>query len=314
MSPQGAQPVYRTKTESVPQPPASQHWFPAGSIVVGVDGSPSSIEAVEWAARQAALEHRPIALLHTFHIEGIHWLPAMGYDPREIRRSLREEGERLISAAERRVHETASSVEVHHVLGDADARTALIEASRTASMVVLGSRGRGPVASTFLGSVGVTLVRHAACPVVVRRPEHDHVSHGVIVGTDMSEDSLPVMEYAYRLASIRGLPLTVLVDHQSSPFLSPSEIEQVDRVPRARVAHWMADLHAKFPDVRVKECDAAQPFARALTSLGTEKDLVVVGGQGGGSPASALRRSAAVTVVEQVPSTVVVVPVSADVD
>lgn len=106
----------------------------------------------------------------------------------------------------------------------------------------------------------------------------------------------------------------MLVDHQSSPFLSPSEIEQVDRVPRERVAHWMADLHAKFPDVRVKECDAAQPFARALTSLGTEKDLVVVGGQGGGSPASALRRSAAVTVVEQVPSTVVVVPVSADVD
>jgi len=50
MSPQGAQPVYRTKTESVPQPPASQHWFPAGSIVVGVDGSTSALQAVRWAA------------------------------------------------------------------------------------------------------------------------------------------------------------------------------------------------------------------------------------------------------------------------
>jgi len=283
-----------------------------GSIVVGVDGSSSSIEAVEWAARQAALEHRAIALLHTFHIDGIYWLPAMGYDPREIRRSLREEGDRLISAAERRVRETASGVEVFHVLGDADARTALIEASRTASMVVLGSRGRGPLASTFLGSVGVTVVRHAACPVVVRRPEHDHVSRGVLVGTDMSPDSQPVLEYAYRLASTRGLPLTVLVDHHPSPFLRTSEVEEFDRVPRERVAHWMSDLHAKFPDGRVTERDVVESFARALTALGTEKDLVVVGGQSGGSMTSALRRSAAVAVVEQVKSTVVVVPVPAD--
>jgi nucleotide-binding universal stress UspA family protein len=284
-----------------------------GSIVVGVDGSPSSIEAVEWAARQAALEHRPIALVHTFHIDGIYWLPAMGYDPREIRKAMREEGDRLISAAQRRVRETAPGVEIHYVLGDADARTALIEASHTASMVVLGSRGRGPVASTFLGSVGVTVVRHAACPVVVRRPEHDHVSHGVLVGTDMADDSLPVLEYAYRLASTRGLPVTVVIDHQPSPFHSAREIEDIDRVPRERVAHWMADLHAKFPEVRVTERDVVEPFARALTSMGTEKDLVVVGGQGGGSLASALRRSAAVAVVEQARATVVVVPVlSAD--
>jgi nucleotide-binding universal stress UspA family protein len=313
MTPQGAQPVRHPRSDSTPSKPVPQ-WFPVGSIVVGVDGSPSSIEAVEWAARQAALEHQPIALLHTFHIDGIYWLPAMGYDPREIRRSMREEGERLISAAERRVHETAPGVEVHHVLGDADARTALIDASHTASMVVLGSRGRGPVASTFLGSVGVTVVRHAACPVVVRRPEHDHVSHGVLVGSDMSEESLPVLEYAYRLASTRGLPLTVLVDHHPSPFHSAEEIEELDRLPRRRVAHWMADLHAKFPEVRVREHDAVEPFARALTNLGTEKDLIVVGGQGGGSLASALRRSAAVAVIEQVKATVVVVPVSADSD
>jgi nucleotide-binding universal stress UspA family protein len=287
-------------SEQAIQQAASLPWFPVGSIVVGVDGSPSSIEAVEWAARQAALEHRPIALLHTFHVDGVYWLPAMGYDPREIRRALREEGERLVSAAERRVRETAPSVEAYQVVGDSDARAALIEASRTASMVVLGSRGRGPLASTFLGSVGVTVVRHAACPVVVRRPEHDHIGHGVVVGTDLSEDTLPVVEYAYLLASTRGLPLTVLVDH---------------RGPREVASRWMTDLHAKFPDVRVTERAAVGPLVRALTTMGTEKDVVVVGGQGGGSLASALRRSAAVAVVEQVRSTVVVVPVpSADED
>jgi nucleotide-binding universal stress UspA family protein len=314
MSPQGSQPVRHPRLEPHSPRPARGHALPMGSIVVGVDGSPSSIEAVEWAARQAALEHRPIALLHSVHCEGVSWLPAMGYDPREIRRAMREEGERLVSAAERKVREVAPDVEVHLVFADGDARAALLEASRAASMLVLGSRGRGRVASTFLGSVGVTVVRHASCPVVVRRPEPDQVSRGVVVGTDMTEGSLPVMEYAYQLASTRGLPLTVLVNHRPSPFLTAAEIEQIDRVPRERVAQWMADLHAKFPDVRVKERDAVEPFARALATLGTETDLVVVGGQGGASLVSALRRSLAVAVVEHLGSTVVVVPLPVGVE
>jgi nucleotide-binding universal stress UspA family protein len=307
MSPQGSQPVHTTRPEAESSKPTL--WFPAGSVVVGVDGSTSSIHAVEWAARQAALEHRPLALLHTFHIDGIYWLPAMGYDPREIRHALSTEGDRLLDAAEERVAELAPDVEVHRVLGDADARTALIEASRHALMVVLGSRGRGPVASTFLGSVGVTVIRHAACPVVVRRPEHDHVSHGVLVGTDMTEASRPVLEFAYRLAAVRGMPLTVMVDHHRSPFLSDQEVEELDRMPRERVGLWLGELHAKFPEVRVTERETVEPFSRALGTLGAEQDVVVVGGPSGGTLASALGRSAAVAVVEHVPATVVVVPV-----
>jgi nucleotide-binding universal stress UspA family protein len=306
MSPQGSQPVHHTDrpvTESIPEP-----WFPGGSIVAGVDGSPSSIQAVEWAARQAGLEQRPLALLHTFHIEGIYWLPAMGYDPSEIRQLLREDGGTLLDAAEQRAKEISPGVDLYRVMGDADARQALIEASKQASMVVVGSRGRGPVASTFLGSVGVAVVRHAACPVVVRRPEHDHVSTGVLVGTDLTDASRPVLEYAYHLAATRHLPLTVLIEHQPSVFLHAEDVEKLDAMPRERVAQWMADLHAKFPEVRVTEQESVESLVKGLIRRGTEKDVVVVGGTGGGAIAAALRRSVAVTVVENVSSTVVVVP------
>jgi nucleotide-binding universal stress UspA family protein len=322
MSPQGSQPVHHEPShhehthehshehghdESRATTP-HEPWFPSGAVVVGVDGSPSSIAAVEWAAQQATLEHRPLALLHTFHVEGIYWLPAMGYDPGEIRQLMREDGGRLLDAAEKRVGEIAPEVEVWRVHGDADARTALIAASHQASMVVLGSRGRGPVASTFLGSVSVTVLRHATCPVVVRRPEHDHVSAGVLVGTDLSESSRPVLEYAYRLAALRHLPLTVLVEHEPSLFLHAEDVEAIDRMPRERVAQWMTELHSKFPDVRVTEEESVEPLVKGLVRKGTEKDVVVVGGHGTTALAAALRRSAAVTVVETVLSTVVVVP------
>jgi nucleotide-binding universal stress UspA family protein len=308
MSPQGSQPVYHASAPSDAESFVQEPWFPGGSIVVGIDGSPSSIQALEWAAREAALEQRPLALLHTFHVEGIYWMPAMGYEPAEIRSLLREDGTKLLDAAEQRATEITPGLDLYRVMGDADPRTALIEASHQASMIVLGSRGRGPLASTFLGSVGVTVLRHATCPVVVRRPEHDHVSRGVIVGTDLADSSRPVLEYAYRLAAVRHLPLTVLVDHEPSVFLHGEDVEVLDRVPRERVAQWMADLHAKFPEVRVTEEESVETVVKGLIRKGTEKDVVVVAGTGAGALAAALRRSAAVTVVENVPSTVVVVP------
>ena len=65
--------------------------------------------------------------------------------------------------------------------------------------------------SLLLGSVSVALVRHAHCPVVVVRPEHvGTVRNGVLVGVDAEPGSQPVLELAFRQASLRDLPLTVV--------------------------------------------------------------------------------------------------------
>jgi nucleotide-binding universal stress UspA family protein len=305
MSPQGSQPVHHEPRATTRHEP----WCQAGSLVVGVDGSASSLAAVEWAAQQAMLEHRPLTLLHTFHVEGVYWLPALGYAPGEIRQLMRADGDVILDAAEKRVSEISTEVETHRMIGEADVRTALVDASRLASMVVLGSRGRGSVASTLLGSVGVAVLRHAACPVVVRRPERDRVGPGVLVGTDLSDASRPVLEYAYRLAETRNLPLTVLVEHEPSLFLYAEDVEAIDRVPLEQVVQWLSDLHAKFPQVQVSEEESVEPLVKGLIRRGAENDVVVVGGSGGrGAIVAALRRSIAATVVEHVPATVVMVP------
>ncbi len=282
--------------------------FPAGSIVVGVDGSPSGSEAVTWAAVQAAHDHRSLTLLHAYHLDNLYWLGSAGIDDGLIIEEMRAEGTRLLEAARASAREVAPEVEVHEVLYRSDPRAALTEAARTASMVVLGSRGRGRVASLLLGSVGVAVVSHATCPVVVRRPEGDKPRRGVLVGTDLTDGSRPALEYAYALASARHLPLTVLVFRAGLSWLGGDETRPQDWAERERLARWMTDLSQKFPDVRVAEHDVEEPEARALVTRGAEKEIVVVGSHHPHAVASALGRALAVSVVEHTPTTVVVVP------
>jgi len=282
--------------------------FPAGSIVVGVDGSPSASEAVAWAAVQAAHDHRPLVLVHAYHLDNMYWLGSAGIDDGALIEEMRTEGTRLLAAAKAAVLELAPETEVHEVLYRCDARAALLEAAKSASMVVLGSRGRGRVASLLLGSVGVAVVNEATCPVVVRRPEGDMPRRGVLVATDLTEVSRPALEYAYGLASTRHLPLTVLVLRGDLPWWGRDETQPQDWAERERLARWMTELGAKFPDVRVSEQDVHEPEARALVTRGAEKEIVVVGSHHQHAVTTALGRALAVSVVEHAPTTVVVVP------
>jgi nucleotide-binding universal stress UspA family protein len=282
--------------------------FPTGGIVVGVDGSPSASEAVAWAAVQAAHDHRPLVLVHAYHLDNMYWLGSAGIDDGALIEEMRTEGTRLLAAAKAAALELSPEIEVHEVLYRCDARSALVEAAKSASMVVLGSRGRGRVASLLLGSVGVAVVNEATCPVAVRRPEGDVPRRGVLVGTDLTEVSRPALEYAYGLASTRHLPLTVLVFRGDPAWWGRDETQPRDWAERERLARWMTELGAKFPEVRVSEQDVHEAEARALVTRGAEKEIVVVGSHHQHAVASALGRALAVSVVEHAPSTVVVVP------
>lgn len=286
-----------------------------GSIVVGVDGSASSLEAVTWAAQQAVHDHRTLALVHAYTLDRVLWVDSMGVD-RDILKVMENDGRRLLLAAADRAHETDADLEVHEWLFHADARSALLEASRDAAMLVVGSRGRGPVASLLLGSVGVALVRHAICPIVVRRRESDHVGTGVLVAADVREDALPVLETAYQLAASRDMPVTVLALHHGSSSLSSPDPEEGDddgngeRPDRGRLGAWLSELAVKYPDVRVTQRDVDGSAARVLVEQGAEKDLIVVGTHVSGGVSAVIGQGLAVTVVEHAPTTVVVVPLA----
>lgn len=164
-----------------------------GAIVVGVDGSDASEQALDWAAEQAALEGRPLTVVHA----GDTW-------------SVPAEGREVLHLACKRAEQRDGVPAVRSELVMGDPRTVLLEAATKAHTLVVGSRGLGPVRSLLLGSVALTLTQHAGCPVVVCRPHPEQsAGRGVMVGVEATGYSVAAVEWAFRQAELRRLPLTL---------------------------------------------------------------------------------------------------------
>ncbi|GHB39308.1 universal stress protein [Streptomyces viridiviolaceus] len=138
-------------------------------IVVGVDGSDSSKQALRWAVRQAELTLGAVEAVTAWDFPQFHgalgWLPPSSSDEAAVEGRAREE----LAAA---VAETVGSqppVEVRAEARYGTPASVLLNASHGASLLVVGSRGLGGFAGLLLGSVAQHCVQHAACPVVVVR-------------------------------------------------------------------------------------------------------------------------------------------------
>jgi nucleotide-binding universal stress UspA family protein len=199
---------------------------PAGSIVVGIDGSSWSDGALDWAIDQAAIEQRDLTIVHAIPAMGAQSMglyPSSGLDFVRVLDDARADAQALLDRAVAHAHDRASDLHVHDVLSVSDPRSVLLELGEHAAMLVVGSRGRGPVVSLLLGSVSVSVSKHASCPVVVRRSsESTRPDHRIVVGVDGTEPSLPAIEFAYRMASFRASALTVLHCYWTASPVAPS--------------------------------------------------------------------------------------------
>ncbi len=286
----------------------------AGTVLVGVDGSRSAARALMWAVDQAGAEGRALTLVHAVPPLAAAWLDPAGADHRVGVDPEATAGHEVLRLAHRAATERAPGLAVREVLRVADPRDLLLSMSAQAALVVLGSRGRGPVRSLLLGSVGAALSRHAECPVVVHRPTHPGtVRHGVLVGVDGTPDSLPALEFAFRQASLHGWPLTVLHafwDVQAAvagPHRVDARSAELEQ-ERLLVSESVSGMGEKFPDVHVTKELARGLAADCLVRAGARMNLIVVGSRTGGTASPSFHRSVALAVVEHATSTVAVVP------
>ena len=286
--------------------------IPAGSIVVGIDGSDRADDAAGWAADVAAREHRPLVLAHAIHVAAGWMLPPM-VDVGTLNRELAEKAEDLVERTKQRLQEEYDGLEVTSVCTTDDPRDVLIELSRHAHLVVVGSRGRGRVRSLVLGSVASAMVRHARCPVVVlpARPTRP-AGHGVVVGVSGTTLSLPTLELAFRAASWRDEPLRVVhcfsdpIAADGQALAAPPHSSYVDE--RLLVSEALAGLSAKYPDVAVTvELDRAL-VDDVLEELTPTAGLVVVGSQEHNAVTDFVIGSVATVLLERSRCPVVVVP------
>jgi nucleotide-binding universal stress UspA family protein len=286
----------------------------AGTIVFGVDGSQSANRALAWAVDQAVADHRALTLAHAISPVGAVWLDHAGVDHRIGVEAGRTEGHELLRLAREAVAERAPDLEVHEVLRVVDPRELLLALSTDTAMVVLGSRGRGPVRSLLLGSVGVALSRHAHCPVVIHRPSNPgKVRHGVLVGIDGTAHSHATLEFAFTQASVRSLPLTVLHsfwDAQAAvagPHRVDARASEFEE-QRLLIAESVSGMGEKFPDVRM-DIELARGYpGDCLVREGARMNMIVVGAHHGGAASGMVFGSAATSVVEHATCPVAVVP------
>lgn len=291
-----------------------------GSIVVGIDGSETSELALDWAVQAAQEEHRPLTLVHSAALDsmvrGSLSLGQPGVDVGALAGAMRAAGRTLLEAAARRTALTAPDVVVHLVLEDRDPRTALLDLAGSAHHLVVGSRGRGGLASLLLGSVSVAVATRAACPVVVVRHPPGSGRGGVLVDVDGTEESLAAVEVAYRTAAFRSWPLTAMyvvwdvarVGHDGVPIGPDAPGLESDRL---LVAESLAGMREKYPEVDDDVLLVHGLRDREVVRASQGRDLVVVGSRQGHPFDVLLHGAVASTVVEHAACNVAVVPAGA---
>lgn len=137
-------------------------------ILVGVDGSSHSSQALEWAAREAAARNVPLTVL-AVHQDVVGYTGyAFGYvDERELADQARQVAKEQADKVLAQLDEAARPPSV--IVRGATGLTAdvLLRAAADADLLVVGSRGAGGFSRLLLGSVALCVTRHARCPVVV---------------------------------------------------------------------------------------------------------------------------------------------------
>lgn len=283
-------------------------------IAVGVDGSPASRVAVDWAAREAELRGLPLTFIHVVPHTVTQTWPRVP-NPPELQAWYELKGREALRDAHQ-VAEAATrernGVEINSHIVTGNAPATLIDLSKDAAMIVVGCRGLGAVARRLLGSVSSGVVHHAHCPVAVIHDEDPlmptPVKAPVVVGVDGSPASETATAIAFDEASRRGVDLIAV--HAWSDFgvdelpgIERSDVQQqADETLAERLAGWQE----RYPDVTIRRIVALDRPARLLLEQSESAQLTVVGSHGRGGFAGMLLGSVSSTVAASARMPVVV--------
>jgi nucleotide-binding universal stress UspA family protein len=290
--------------------------YPRRPVVVGVDGSESAARAVTWAARYAAAGRAPLHLLHACAV-----VPAYGPEaalPQSFHDAMHQQGREWLEHAAELARRAVPDVVVSTRLSSGFAVAALLEESRNAQSLVLGSRGLGGFTGLLLGSVAVTLTAHGHCPVVVVRGEHTEPDPSgrapVVVGVDGSPSGEGAIRFAFDAASRWGVPLVALhtwsdltVDDLFAVDQPQVDWNALETEEHKLLAQRLAGWQEKYPEVEVHRSVIMSRPAHSLIEQGRHARLIVVGSRGRGGLRGMLLGSTSQALLRHSPCPVAVV-------
>jgi nucleotide-binding universal stress UspA family protein len=286
-------------------------------VTVGFDGSATARSAVHYGAREA--QRRGCALQITHALGWPVILPPFHAPYDQHDQGPRAAMLELLAKVAHEVGEEHPHLSVTTHLLDGSASAVLLDASRSAQLLVVGHRGSGGFAGLLTGSVATQVAVHSQCPVVILRGDDSPSDGGpIVVGTDGSSGSRKAAEAAFTQARLRDAELVLA--YQSARSSSAGAIATSDVPFWATIGDAAAGPHgisAQFADVRYRtEVLSGDSAAAALMSFSARisAGLLVVGSRGLGGFRGLVMGSTSRSVIDHAPCPVMVVPSAGDAD
>ena len=290
-------------------------------VLVGVDGSPTSMQTLDWAAAFAK------RLGWALHIMCCYSIPIptqnagsmdgalSAYDDAAVRETVRN----IVLKAKHRAADYGIPVTAAAVVGDP--ANVLVQMSKDFGLAVVGAKGNRGLTQRFLGSVSSAMPAHADCPVLVvptRSPHaggEPHAVRRIVVGYDGSAGARQALEVAVAQAkawdaeviAIAGVPVGSLTGVMA---WMPQEDDHSTLM--AKVSNdfemSMRRFETTHPGVRIRRVVLDGNGAELLVEFSRKADLVVVGSRGRGGFRGLLLGSTSQAVLHHAACPVLVVP------
>lgn len=253
-------------------------------LVVGVDGSDSSLLAIDWAVDEAARLGLPLRLVHASLWERYEGAALPGSLERPSEQVM---AENIVGSAAERARRRNPDVKVSAEVLPEEAVSALVREGRSARALVTGSRGRGGIKGLLLGSVGLGAAARAHCPVIVVRGDKAGVEGAherILLGAGDPSTGVEAVRFAFGEAEARKCTLDVVrawrcpsYERTHVPRLAEEPEHDHEERAAALLDAVLQDAVRDHPGVRVHRTTVEGPARKVLLHRSATADLVVVG-------------------------------------
>ncbi|WP_405560682.1 universal stress protein [Streptomyces canus] len=253
-------------------------------ITAGIDGTEESIAALDWAAREAVRRDVALRVVHAWRFQPYEGIDAGDRDTQE------GWARNAVGEAVRTVTGRHTGLDVATEVVEGGSVDVLVAAAADAELLVLGSRGHGPVVGFLLGSVGQQVIAEAARPVVLVRAGDQATAEAsgreIVVGQEGDpEDSADVLRFAFETAAARGATVRAVRAWTLPPVFaySPGSLRLLDEAgglepyERKALASALQPWRERFPGVPVVEHIEMGSAGQVLLSVTARSQLMVVG-------------------------------------
>ncbi|MCI3278179.1 universal stress protein [Streptomyces cylindrosporus] len=269
------------------------------TITAGLDGSPQSLAAADWAAREAEQRGADLRLVYGLEQPAYTYAPFAGLPAAGALDVQRPWAEKLLDETRSRLAHRHPALRITVGVSGDQPVAALLAAAESSELLVLGSRGLGALAGFVVGSVALAVVARAERPVVLvragERAEDEHLPDAggeaatttpyrdVVLGVDLENPADAVVGFAFEAAQRRAAGLRVVhgwslpAAYGYGAAMDADLNEELAEQARERLAEVLAPWRAKFPGVEVREQAVIGSAGRHLVHASRDAALVVVG-------------------------------------